>query len=57
VPSLFTMWASYAALPSASVSMRSIVAPLTFASAAFRTCAAVSPVSRVSSARCGGSPA
>src|SRR5215468_5408204 len=51
------MWASYAAWPSASVSTRSIVPPLTFASAASRTFAAVSPVRSVSSGRWGGSPA
>src|SRR5262245_61912692 len=51
------MWASYAAWPSASVSTRSIVPPLTFASAAARTFAAVSPVRSVSSGRWGGSPA
>jgi hypothetical protein len=38
-------------------STRSIVRPLTLASAALRTCAAVSPVSSVSSARWRGSPA
>src|SRR5438093_13041316 len=51
------MWASYAAWPSASVSTRSIMPPLTFASAASRTFAAVSPVRSVSSGRWGGSPA
>src|SRR5262245_37843447 len=51
------MWASYAAWPSASVSTRSIVPPLTFASAASRTFAAVSPVRSVSSGRWGDSPA
>src|SRR6476469_2505703 len=56
-PSLRVMWASYAALPSASVSTRSIVPPLTFASAAARTFASVSPVRSVSSGRWGGSPA
>src|SRR4029079_14944186 len=56
-PSLRVMCDSYVALPSASVSTRSMVPPLTFASAAARTFAAVSPVRSVSSERCGGRPA
>jgi two-component system OmpR family response regulator len=44
------MCASYFALPSASVSTRSIVPPATLASAAARTLLAASPVSSVSSA-------
>jgi hypothetical protein len=45
------MCASYLALPSVSVSTRTIVPPGTSASAASLTFAAVSPVSRVSSLR------
>src|SRR5215218_8376544 len=51
VPSLLTMCASYFAFPSASVSTRTIVAPLTSAFAAASTFEAVSPVRSVSSGR------
>src|SRR3954452_5342726 len=46
------MCASYAALPSASVSTRSIVPPGTFALASAVTLSRASPVSGVSSLRC-----
>src|SRR5439155_19572840 len=47
VPSAFVMCASYAALPSASVSTRMIVPPETLACAAAVTFASVSPVRSV----------
>jgi hypothetical protein len=52
-PSAAIMCASYAAWPSASVSTRTIVPPLTFALAAAVTLSRASPDSGVSSDRCG----